>query len=301
MDRIRNNGKKTFVTGVIAIVAASVFFGVGYPISSILEETGMPKSANIAWVCAFSIILNLILHAIKKEKVLIKFTGKQILALALGGLMVKWAQGFLFMTAYGYLEVEEVTLLHFLHPSMIAIFMTIAFKERFTWAKLLAVICSVGGALFITGGISTGSAIGIAAAILTGVAYGTYPVLMQEGPLKGIRTETVILYLDLCGMLISLVISLCAGSFTLPISGTVWAGELAYALTAFIAYLCYGISVKKIGATNAAFGSMFEPIASCITAAIVFGSALTKNLLFGGICVMLSVLFCNLENTTGSR
>lgn len=300
MNKIKEKNNKNFLAGVIAILAASVFFGIGYPLSSMIEASGMPKSANVFWLGVLSVIFNLILHAVKKNPVVIKLNWKQILTLAFAGFMTRWLQGFLFMTAYGYLAVEEVTLLHFLHPSLIAIFMTAFFKERFTWAKALAILCSLAGAVIITGGISSGSVVGIIAAVMTGVTYASYPILMQVGPFEEMKTETVILYMDLFGMLFAFIIAICSGTFSLPLSGTVLGCECGYALSAFIAYLCYGFSVKKIGATNAAFGSMFEPIASCIFAAIIFGSSLTLNILIGGICVMLSVLFCNLENTTSS-
>lgn len=293
MLKIKNNST---LLGIIAIITSSILFGCGYSLGSAVEASGMSKECNSLWTLSMSIILNLSFCAITRKNPFKRITKTQLLLCIICGICTCWLSNYLFFIAYKYISVAEATMLHFLHPSMIAVFMTVAFKERFSAAKLAAIVCSIASMVLISGGIKTGSVVGIVAAASTGIFYSFYPVLLEASPLKELDGRTVILYMNITGAVCALAVSCISGSFMLPISPAVWKLDMVMSITGFFAYLLSCYAVHTLGATNASFGAMLEPVASCVIAAVTLGETIGMKTLYGGILVLLSVFFCAWNN-----
>lgn len=288
--------KKKQWLGFAAVILASILFGCGYSIGSIVEASGMSKTCNSLWVFLMAVLLNLTISAAKRKNPFRRITKKQLLLCIACGVIANWLSNFLFFVAYQYLSVSETTMLHFLHPTFIAIFMSAVFKERFSAAKLAAIICSIASMILITGGMSGGSLTGIAAAVLTGICYSFYPVLLEVSSLKKMESSTVVLYMNISCIFCAALISVCTGTFSLPISTEVWVCDLLSAATNFFGYILSAYAVHVMGATNTSFGAMFEPIASCVIATVFLGQPMQDNVFLAGCLVLLSVFFCSMNN-----
>lgn len=293
--------KSKKVLGTTAVILASVLFGLGYTFGNIIRQEGMSETCNSLWTSLFSIAGNLLLCAIRRKNPFRRITKKQFGLCIICGVLTTWLSNVMFLVSYRYLSVAEVTMLHFLHPTLIAVFMTVAFKQRFTLATLAASISSIVGMLFITGGCATGSLVGIAAALSTGVLYSVYLVMMETTSLRDVDSSTVVLYMNIVGAICACVVSLSNGSFMLPVNGTVVLCQISLAVTGLGAYLLTGCGVHLIGATKASFGSMLEPIVSCIFAALVLGQSLDDNVLYGAVFIVLSILFTTIHDLPGKH
>lgn len=284
------------VRGILAVIAASLMFGLGYTFGDIVIAEGMSETCNGLWTAIFSIAANVTISLLRKKNPFKRIAPKQIALCIVCGVLALWLSNVMFLVAYKYMEVAEVTMLHFLYPSFIAVFMTVMFRETFTKAKLAAIISSIIGMLIITGGLRLAHPIGLVAAISTGFFYAVYPVLLETTSLRDIDSSTVVVYMNIVSGISALAVSTATGKFMLPVNGTVLFCQIAVALTGLAGFLLTAFGVKLIGATNASFGSMLEPIASCIFASLVLGQTLGANVIVGAMFIVLSIFFTSLRD-----
>ncbi|MBS6845378.1 MAG: DMT family transporter [Firmicutes bacterium] len=283
----------------LAVCVSAILFGCSYSLGDIVEASSMSKTCNSFWTSVFAICLNLLLGVFtKKSPFRQKISKNQILLCMLCGVSATWLSNYLFLVAYSQgVGVAEATMLHFLHPAMIAVVMSVLFHERFSLAKLAAIICSLVAVVLITGGGAiTGSTAGILAALATGVAYGLYPLLLDVTSLHEVEGRTILIYMHIACAACAAAVSLLNGSFMAPVSPTVWGCDLLLSGLSFFAYLLSTYAIGIIGATNTSFAAMLEPVASCVIAAVVLGQAIGLNVLYSGIMVLLSVFFCAMNN-----
>lgn len=289
------------IKGMAAVLGASLLFGLGYPLVSIVWHEGMSEASNGIWTGLLGIACNLVYAAIKRKNPFKRITGKQNLLCICCGFSGVWMCNYMTMIAYGYLSVPEVTMLHFLHPALIAIFMTVVFKERFSTSKLGAIILAVMGMTLVTGTIPAGSSIGILTAILSGIFYAVYIVLMEKTTLAQVDGMTVVLYMSVTSTLSALVTSLCNRTFMLPPTPLTWFCDAVLALSSVVAYALTAYAVRTNGATSTAFASMLEPIASCVFASLLLNETMGKGVLLGGVLIVLSVVFSSLNASIPKR
>lgn len=288
-----NNQK---LLGILAIIGASLLFGLGYTFGDVIIAEGMSETCNGLWTGIFAILFNAIIGFARKENPFRRIPRRQTMLCIVSGVCAVWLSNLMFLVAYKEMDVAEVTMLHFLYPSLIAVFMSVAFKERFTKEKFGAIVSSVLGMLIITGGFRLGHPVSLVAALTTGILYAVYPVMLETTSLKKVPGSTVVMYMNIVSALSALAVSLAANRFMLPVNGTVLLCQLAVSLTSVCGFLLTAYGVKVIGATNASFGSMLEPVASCMFAAAVLGQSVGKNVLIGSLFIILSILFTSLHD-----
>lgn len=281
----------------IAICVSAILFGATYTVGDIVEASGMSKECNSFWTSIFAICLNLSLGLVTGKSPFQKVTHKQRALSFLCGVSATWLSNYLFLVAYSQeVSVAEATMLHFLHPAMIAVVMSVLFHERFSMAKIMAILCSLVALVLITGGSINGNTIGIIAAISTGVAYGVYPLLLEVTTLRELKGRTILIYMHIACAICAATVSVIRGSFMMPITPVVWVCDLMNSCLAFGAYYLSTYAIGIIGATNASFGAMLEPVASCFIAAMVMHQALGINVLFAGVMILLSMFFCAMND-----
>lgn len=289
------------ILGILAVIAASVLFGCGYTTGRVARLEGMSESCNSLWIELISIVYYLSICGVRRKNPFRRIEKKQMLLCITCGAVAVFLSNYMFMVAYSYLPVAETTMLHFLHPTLICIFMCLFFREKFTFARLLAIVCSLAGLILINGTISSGTVVGIVAAILTGVFYAVYPVLIQTTSLGEVESLTVVLYMAFFGAVSAAIFSWMNGTFMLPLNTTVLLCDIITAVVNSSGYLLTCYAVKIIGATNAGFGSMLEPITSCVIAALVLGETMKINVLYGAIFIVLSIVFSSLGDLLSER
>lgn len=293
--------KSQKIFGTASVIIASLLFGLGYTFGSIIRAEGMSETCNGLWTSLISIFCNLLFCLIRRKNPFKRISRKQMLQCIICGVSATWLCNVMFQVAYNYLSVAEATMLHFLHPSLIAVFMTVCFKEKFTREKLAAIVSSIVGMLLITGGCQANSLTGIAAALATGVLYAVYPVMLETTSLREVESSTVVMYMNIFSAISAAVVSASTGTFMLPNTSTVLLCDIFVAVTGVTAYLLTGYGVRIIGATNASFGSMLEPIASCVFAALALNQPLESNVFFGAVFIILSILFTSVHDLPGKH
>ena len=293
--------KKRKAMGILAVAGASLLFGTNYSMGRAVQMAGMSETCNGLWTALMAIGCNLLYCRVKKRRFFARITRAQLLLCILCGAVSVWLSGYMFQIAYRYLTVSETTMLHFLHPSLIAVFMAVVFKEHFSFAKAAAIAFSVGGMAFISGGAASGAALGIAAAVLSGVFYAVYAILLEKSSLRDVEGTTVVLYMNIASALSALCVSLACGKFSLPVSSVVWMCDAMMAVSSFFAYLLTCYAIHALGATLASFGGMLEPIASCLLSAVIYRESMSMNVLYGSVLTVASVVLCSMGGMPRAR
>ena len=271
-------------------------FGLGYSFGDVIVAEGMSETCNGLWTSIFAIILNAVLGLARKESPFRKIKKKQLKLCCICGVLAMWMSNFMFLVAYRYMEVAEVTMLHFLYPTAITIFMTVFFHEKLTKEKVAATISSIIGMVIITGGFRLGHPVGLAAAMSTGILYAIYPVMLETTSLREVNSSTIIMYIHLSSATTALLVSLSTNTFMLPVNSLVLLCQIAVAFTSVTGYTLTSYGIRIIGASNASFGSMLEPAAGCVFAALVLKQELGANVLVGALFILLAIFFTTVHD-----
>ncbi len=292
--------KRQKALGMFSVICGSLLFGLGYTFGDVIVAEGMSETCNGLWTAIFAILINALLGITRKKSPFRKIERKHLGLCLICGVLAMWLSNFMFLVAYQYMEVAEVTMLHFLYPSVITLFMTIIVHEKLTKKKIGAIISSIIGMLIITGGFRTGHPVGLAAALSTGILYSVYPVLLDTTSLHEVENSTIIMYINLFSGLTAFLVSVATNKFMLPVNATVLLCEISVAFTSVTGYTLTSYGIRAVGASNASFGSMLEPIAGCVFAALVLKQQLGLNVLIGAVFILMAIVCVSVHDLSAN-
>ena len=162
---------------------------------------------------------------------------------------------FLYSALYYYglaqLTSQEACILNYLWPIMLVIFSCIVLKDKLTFAKGLAMLCSFCGIIILSlgnGGFSAGNtALGIISCIVAAACYGLFSVLNKRADYnQNISMMVMWLVVGICAMLSGLMTETWV-----PIEGKQWFGILWLGIVIdAVAYLLWAFALN--GAENTA-------------------------------------------------
>ena len=162
---------------------------------------------------------------------------------------------FVYSALYYYglaqLSSQEACIVNYLWPIMLVVFSCIILKEKLTFMKAFAMLCSfIGIVILSTGSGSDGAGnamLGIGSCIIAAACYGLFSVLNKRADYNQ----------NIAMMIIWLVVAVCAmvlGLMTenwVPIQGTQWIGMLWLGVVIdAVAYLLWALALK--GSENTA-------------------------------------------------
>lgn len=215
---------------------------------------------------------------------------KQLLSLLLLGVL-NGGTTMLLEGAYAYIPVGCVTVIHFLYPTLTCMVMVLFFGIKLTVFRAAAMAASLIGLVLVTGGVSQGSPVGILLALGSSLTYLFYTVLTDRNRELALLPMPVRMFFINVGAMVTCVCVGAAqpgwGSFN-PMT------VLCVAVCACMiagAMLFFAKGVDRVGATSAAFFSMFEPLVSMIFSTWVYRYHLTAKVILGCVLVLFAVFF----------
>ena len=207
---------------------------------------------------------------------------------------------FLYSALYYYglaqLTSQEACILNYLWPIMLVIFSCIILKEKFTFTKGAAMLCSFAGIVILSLGNGSSSsenaALGMISCIIAAACYGLFSVLNKKADYDQ----------QICMMVVWLVAAVCPmilGLMTetwVPIRGTQWLGILWLGIGIdAVAYLLWALALK--GAENTAKIAnlaYLTPFLSLIVSVVVLGETIRLRALIALIFIVGGILMQNL-------
>ena len=198
--------------------------------------------------------------------------------------------------AYNYIASGLATTLVFLFPVLVAIIM-VFLKVVPSWPVWLSIGATFVGVIIMTQGESgeVANPIGILLSIGSALAYALFIVVINRSKTISTISNTLLtFYALLTGVVIFLIKILFADvDITAGLEGaTAWGNLIGLAiLPTIVSTATLAIATRNIGATKASVLGVFEPITAILVGTLVFGEALTTNIVVGILIAVVAVTF----------
>jgi drug/metabolite transporter (DMT)-like permease len=206
-------------------------------------------------------------------------------------------QSGLFFLAIQRLDVSLVALLLYTYPAFVTVAALVLGRAAFSLRTLAALtVASVGLVLVLlaagTGAFDIGGAL---LALAASVTYTTYILISDR--IIGAVDPFALAALVLTGATASFAVAgLATGSLDLRLSGEAWLWLVLIALVStVVAVSAFFAGLKRVGPSEAAILSTFEPVVTVALAFVVLGERMSPAQLLGGALVLGAVVLLQLR------
>jgi len=223
-----------------------------------------------------------------------RITVRELGSLVLMGVLMAFSSLALFMS-YNYMDAGLASTILFVYPIMVALIMSIFFKEKMTGEIGLCIVLAVTGIALLqnnTGGTENASIVGTLLSIGSGLSYAIYIVCVNKTRLRDVATLTVTFYVLVFGLTVFGGRLAMESDFVLPSSRQwyLWGCVIALALfPTAISFICTTSAIHIIGSTSTAILGALEPVTAVVVGVAVFGESLTAMNVIGLVAIIVAV------------
>lgn len=282
-----NTKTKGYILGTIAAAT----YGMNPLFALPLYNGGMNPESVLFFRYLMAIpILALMIHARGRS---FRVNRREALTLIGMGLLVAVSSLTLFQS-YNFMEAGIASTILFVYPIMVALIMSLIFKEKLSLQTGICLLMALGGiAMLYKGGDGTTlSLTGTILALLSALTYAIYIVGINQSTLRNTATLTVTFYVLVFGVSLFIIRLLTGVELTIPSKWYLWANLLALAIfPTAISFLCTTSAIQYIGSTPTAILGALEPVTAIIFGITVFGERLTPREAMGIALILIAVTF----------
>jgi drug/metabolite transporter (DMT)-like permease len=277
--------------GVICGILAAVCYGTN-PFGALpLYEEGVNTSSVLFYRFAMAVVMLGVMLVAERKSFRINRKELKVLAslgILFAGSCLTYYESFLLMDA----GIASTIL--FVYPVMVAGIMALFFKERITFSTVTAILLALGGIglLYQGDGETSISTMGILLVMLSALCYAVYIIVVNQSSIRMSSLKLTFYVLLIC------MFALLAYSFTspglqlqLPPSPRAWFFACWLGLVpTILSLVLMTIAVHEVGATPTAIMGALEPLTAVAIGVLVFGEALTVQLVIGIVLILSAVL-----------
>lgn len=205
-------------------------------------------------------------------------------------------QSALFFAAIERLDVSMVALLLYTYPAFVTVAAIALGRVAPSLRTGVALtVASAGLVLVLLAGGSGGfEAVGALLALGASLTYTTY-ILVSDGVIADVDPFALALLVLLGASASFTVGGLATGSLDLALSGEAWLWLVLIALVStVVAVSAFFAGLRRVGPSEAAILSTFEPPVTVVLAFLILGERLTAPQLAGGALVLAAVVMLQL-------
>lgn len=299
------NDKSKTAAGVILSLLGGIFWGFSGSCGQYLFTYHGVDSKWIVTIRMISTgIILLALSALKhKSKIFGVWKGRNnficMSAFTLFGLILCQ---YSYFTAIEHSNAGTATVLQYLSPVMILVFICFKNKRLPAFAEIIAIILAVGGTFVIATGGDIGSFAVSTPALLWGIAAAVFLACYSLIPaplLKNYDTPTVLGWGMLAGGIILLpvfkpweIMPEISFSLICAMAGIILFGTV-------IAYTFYLEGIHLIGATKASIISSIEPVSATVISALWLGTEFSGADIIGFIMIISTIFIISFYKKKG--
>ena len=276
---------------------AGIITGIAYGLNPLFAMPLMNEGASTESILLFRYSIAVILLGafllLKRET--FKINMRQAFVLLSLGLLFT-ASSILLFESYKYIASGLATTLSFLFPVFVAIIM-VFLKVVPSIPVWLAIAATFAGVVIMSAGdgTQTVSALGVFLASASACAYALFIVVINRSKsISTISDSLLTFYALLVGAVVFSVMSLTSDSELLTglDSTMAWVNLVGLAvIPTIVSMATLAVSTRNIGATKTSVLGVFEPITAILVGTLVFGEALTSNIVIGISISVIAVLF----------
>lgn len=288
---------KPLSTNALIGYPAGIITGITYGLNPLFGMPLMNKGVSVDSILFFRYgIAVLILGALLLlDKHSFKISWKQTKVLLILGILYTLSSIFLF-EAYKYIPSGLATTLIFLYPVIVALIM-VFLRVVPSWQVWLAIVATFIGVIIMTQSDSSQeiNPIGVFLSLGSALVYALFIVIINKNKtISSISSSLLTFYALLVGAVIFFMrIAISNGEIMAGIDSNVdWLNLVGLAiLPTIVSTATLAIATRNIGATKASVLGVFEPITAIIVGTLVFGEALTNNIIIGILIAIVAVTF----------
>lgn len=289
MKPISNNALIGYPAGIIT--------GITYGLNPLFGMPLMSQGVSVDSILFFRYgIAVLILGAILLfDRQNFKISWRQAGVLLVLGLLYTSSSICLF-EAYKYIPSGLATTLIFLYPVLVALIM-VFLRVVPSWQVWLAIVATFVGVIIMTQGDSSQeiNPIGVLLSLGSALVYALFIVIINRSKtISTISNSLLTFYALMVGAVVFLTrISLSGREVMAGIDTSLdWLNIVGLAiLPTIVSTATLAVATRRIGATKASVLGVFEPITAILVGTLVFGEALTNNIIIGILIAIVAVTF----------
>ena len=292
-DEMNAKLSRNAIIGYPAGIITGITYGLNPLFAKPLMNAGASTEAILFFRYGIAVILLGAYLLLKKEN--FRITLKQAGVLLSLGLLYTASSTFLF-EAYKYIASGLATTLVFLFPAMVAIIM-VFLKVVPSWPVWLSIAATFAGVMIMTGGAGTEKVnpLGVWFSIASAFVYALFIVIINKSKvISSIPNSLLTFYALLTGTFFFIGRCLFSGADLMAglDGGMAWCDLIGLAvLPTIVSTASLAVATRNIGATKASVLGVFEPITAILVGTVVFGEALTPNIIAGILISIVAVTF----------
>ena len=292
-DEMNAKLSRNAIIGYPAGIITGITYGLNPLFAKPLMNAGASTEAILLFRYGIAVILLGAYLLLKKEN--FRITLKQAGVLLSLGLLYTASSTFLF-EAYKYIASGLATTLVFLFPAMVAIIM-VFLKVVPSWPVWLSIGATFAGVMIMTGGAGAEkiNPLGVWFSIASAFVYALFIVIINRSKaISSIPNSLLTFYALLTGTFFFIGRCLFSGADLMAgiDGGMAWCNLIGLAiLPTIVSTASLAVATRNIGATKASVLGVFEPITAILVGTVVFGEALTPNIIAGILISIVAVTF----------
>ena len=291
------NKMKPISKNAIIGYPAGIITGITYGLNPLFGIPLMNNGASTESILFFryGIAVLILGSLLLLDKQNFKVSWKQAGILLILGLLYTSSSIFLF-EAYKYIPSGLATTLIFLYPVIVALVM-VFLRVIPSWQVWLAIVVTFIGVIIMTQSDNTQeiNPIGVWLSLGSALVYALFIVIINRSKtISNISNPLLTFYTLSVGSIIFFSKNAISdANLTTGIETNMdWLNLVGLAiLPTIVSTATLAISTRNIGATKASVLGVFEPITAILVGTIVFGEALTNNIIIGILLAMGAVTF----------
>lgn len=283
---------KRHTAGILNGIIASTSYGMNPLFALPLLNNGIGVNSVLFYRYAAAVLIyGLWIKLVKKVDLKVNFA--EFITLLALGLMFSFSSLTLF-EGFRYIEAGVACTILFIYPTIVAVIMSIFYKEKITLSVIYAILLTFWGILLLYTGKSgvTLNLHGVAVVLLSALLYALYIVgVKQLKAIKHVKHDKLNFYVMLFGLLVYIFnLKFCTELQILP-EGYMWLCVLGLAiLPTVISIETINIAIKLIGSTKTAILGALEPLTAIFFGIVFFHEEMTFRIAAGICFVLLGVL-----------
>lgn len=290
----------------IALVSSAILSTTGIFIRILTRDYSLPPLILAFWRDTLVLLTLLLVLACFRPRLL---SVKPDHLLYLLGYGLELAAFNAFLTVSVALNGAAVsTVLVYCSAGFTAILGRLFLKESLGWAKLLAVVFSLGGCILVSGALDAAAwstnLVGITTGIISGLCYAGYSLMGRSASRRGLNPWTTILYTFGFAAVILLGLNLLPGGFLFGAASRpadlLWLGDalsgwgILFLLAAgptLVGFGLYNVSLGYLPSSVANLILTLEPVFTILIAYFFLGERLTGIQVAGSLLILTGVVF----------
>lgn len=275
--------------GFLLAALAAAAYGTNPAFAIPLYDMGMNPNSVLLFRYVLGIPFLALLMGIRKINFSLPKNG--ILPVFILGVLMAVSSLTLF-DSYNYMNSGVASTLLFVYPVLVAVIMTVFFRERIKVSLILCFIFMSAGLILLMKpeGNQGLSGYGFILVMISALTYAIYIVLVNSSKiLSTIPTTKLLFYVLIFGSSVFLLKIAGGETLTLPSKSTGWYSLIALALIPTVLSLaCTSAAIHIIGSTPTAIFGALEPVTAVVLSVVFLGQQITESEIIGGLLIIVA-------------